>query len=358
MALHFHPLTVKDIKRETQDCVSISFDIPKELKKEFEFKQGQSLTLRKNLEGEEIRRSYSICTSPLDNEVRVAVKKVQGGLFSTFANTELKPGDTMDVMPPSGNFYTDLYSSHKKNYVAFAAGSGITPVISIIKTTLITEPKSTFTLVFGNKNHSSIIFKEELEALKDKYIERFSLYHILSRERMEADINYGRITAEKCDQLTKLIDINRIDEFFICGPEEMIFYVKDFLEQKGIDKRKIHFELFTTPLRKASSYKPQNASETNKETSKITVKLDGRSFDFNLDYDSNNILDAALAQGADLPYACKGGVCTTCKAKLIEGKIEMEVNYGLEADEVAAGYILTCQSHPRSEKVMVDFDVK
>ena len=358
MALHFHSLKIKDIKRETQDCVSISFEIPEQLQKEFEFLQGQSLTLRKIIEGEEIRRSYSICTSPLDNEVRVAVKKVQGGLFSTFANTELKTGDVIEVMPPSGNFYTELNPSNKKNYVAFAAGSGITPVISLIKTTLLTEPQSTFTLVFGNKNHLSIIFKEELEGLKDKYIERFRLYHILSRERMEAEINYGRINAEKCLQLTKLIDLAAADEFFICGPEEMIFGVRDFLQEKGIDKRKIHFELFTTPLRKASRYKPPVVSETNKETSKITVTLDGRSFDFNLDYDSNNILDAALAQGADLPYACKGGVCTTCKAKLIEGKIEMEVNYGLEADEVEAGYILTCQSHPRSEKVVVDFDVK
>lgn len=358
MALHFHPLKVKDIKKETQDCVSISFDIPQELQREFEFKQGQSLTLRNILEGEEIRRSYSICTSPLDKELRVAVKKVHGGLFSTFANTQLKVGDIIDVMPPSGNFYTELSAAHKKNYVAFAAGSGITPIVSIIKTTLITEPHSKFTLVFGNKNHSSIIFKEELEALKDKYIERFRLYHILSRERMEAEINYGRINADKCLQLTKLIDLNAVDEYFICGPEEMIFSVRDFLEQKGIDKRKIHFELFTTPLRKASSYKPQAASETNKETSKITVTLDGRSFDFNLDYNSNNILDAALAQGADLPFACKGGVCTTCKAKLIEGQIEMEVNYGLEQDEVDAGFILTCQSHPRSEKVKIDFDVK
>ena len=358
MALHFHPLKVKDIRRETQDCVSISFDIPKELSKEFQFKQGQSLTLRKILEGEEIRRSYSICTSPLDNEVRVAVKKVQGGLFSTYANTELKVGDTVDVMPPSGNFYTELNTSNKKNYVAFAAGSGITPVISVIKTTLRTEPRSTFTLMFGNKNHSSIIFKEELEALKDKYIDRLVLYYILSREHMEAEINHGRINADKCEQFTRLINLNTIDEFFICGPEEMIFCVRDFLEQKGIDKRKIHFELFTTPKRKISGYKPLAASENNKATSNITVKLDGRSFDFNLDYDSNNILDAALAEGADLPYACKGGVCTTCRAKLIEGQIEMEVNYGLEANEVAAGFILTCQSHPRSEKVVVDFDVK
>jgi ring-1,2-phenylacetyl-CoA epoxidase subunit PaaE len=358
MALHFHPLTIKNIRRETQDCVSISFKVPEHLKQEFEFKQGQSLTLRKTLEGEEIRRSYSICSSPLDNELRVAVKQVQGGLFSTFANTNLNAGDTIDVMPPSGNFYTDLDPSNKKNYVAFAAGSGITPILAIIKTTLITEPQSTFTLIFGNRNTSSIIFKEELEALKDKYMERFRLYHILSRERMDSEINYGRINADKCFQLTKLVDLNSADEIFICGPEEMIFSVRDHLFELGVDKKKVHFELFTTPLRKAGSFKPKATSETKKETSKITVTLDGRSFDFNLDYNSNNILDAALAQGADLPFACKGGVCTTCKAKLIEGQIEMEVNYGLEPDEVEAGFILTCQSHPRSEKVIVDFDVK
>ena len=358
MALHFHTLQVKDILHETQDCVSIAFEIPENLKKEFEFVQGQSLTLRKIIEGEEIRRSYSICSSPLDKELRVAVKKVQGGLFSTYANTGLRAGDTLEVMPPSGNFYTELSPSNKKNYVAFAAGSGITPVISIIKTTLQTEPGSTFTLIFGNKNHSSIIFKEALEAVKDKYIERFRLYHILSRERMEAELNYGRINAEKCSQLTRVINLDTVDEFFICGPEAMIFCVQDFLLGKKVDKRKIHFELFTTPLRKASGYKPPAASEVSKETSKITVKLDGRSFDFNLDYDSNNILDAALAEGADLPYACKGGVCTTCKAKLVAGEVEMEVNYGLEPDEVEAGFILTCQSHPRSVRVMVDFDVK
>lgn len=358
MALHFHSLKVKNIKKETPDCVSISFEIPEQLQKEFTFIQGQSLTLKRTIEGEEIRRSYSICTTPSDGELRVAVKKVNGGLFSTFANNELKVDDMLDVMTPSGNFYTDLDPSHKKNYLALAAGSGITPIISIIKTTLITEPNSTFTLVFGNKNHTSIIFKEELEALKDIYMERFRLYHILSRERMEADINYGRINSEKCLQLLKVIDLNKIDEYFICGPEEMIFSVRDFLYEKRIDKRKVHFELFTTPLRKVVSYKPQAASEAIKETSNITVTLDGRSFDFNLDYDSNNILDAALAQGADLPYACKGGVCTTCKAKLLVGKVEMEVNYGLEPDEVEAGFILTCQAHPRSEKVTVDFDVK
>lgn len=358
MALHFHTLRVKDIRQETADCVSVSFVVPEQLKKEFEFTHGQSLTLRKYFHNEEIRRSYSICSSPLDNELRVAIKKAYNGIFSTFANTELKPGDEIEVMPPSGNFFTRLDPGNARNYVAFAAGSGITPVISIIKTTLALEPKSTFTLVYGNRTHASIIFKEELGALKDKYLNRFSLYHVLSRERMEADINYGRINEEKCIQLLKVINFSDKDEFFICGPEEMIFSVKHFLEGIGVNNRNIHYELFNTPVKQRTAlYKPAEVKE-NDDSSHVTVKLDGRSFDFILDYNSNNILDAALLQGADLPFACKGGVCTTCKARLIEGEIEMEVNYGLEPDEVAAGYILTCQSHPRTKKVTVDFDVK
>ncbi len=281
MALHFYSLTVKNIKIETPDCVSLSFNIPEHLKKDFTFKQGQNITLKKVINGEELRRSYSICSSPLDNELRIAVKKVFNGLFSTYANTQLKKGDVLEVMPPSGKFYTDLRSTNKKNYIAFAAGSGITPVISIIKTTLAIEPLSTFTLVFGNRNHSSIIFKEELEVLKDKYIQRFRLYHILTRERMEADINYGRINEEKCMQLKKLINLKIIDEFFICGPEEMIFCVKDFLETQEIDKTKIHFELFTTPTKqRITIYKPEIVKDID-DSSIITVKLDGRSFSLN-----------------------------------------------------------------------------
>lgn len=357
MALHFHKLTVKNIQQETNDCVSIAFDIPREVEKDFLFVQGQNITIKVTMDGEEIRRSYSICTSPHDNELRIAVKKVSDGSFSTFANQKLKQGDVLDVLPPTGTFFTEVNISNKKRYVFFAAGSGITPVISIIKTILHTEPGSSVTLIFGNRSVSSIIFKENLEALKDKHMQRFRIYHILSRERTEADINYGRIDAEKCRQLSKIIDLTSVNEFFICGPEKMIFTVKQFLEAQGINKSKIHFELFTTPTRK--NIKIYTAGKTRaEEGSAITVKFDGRSFDFKLDYDSNNILDAALAQGADLPFACKGGVCTTCKAKLQEGEVEMEVNYGLEQEEVKAGFILTCQSHPRSKKVVVDFDTK
>ncbi|MEO6456156.1 MAG: 1,2-phenylacetyl-CoA epoxidase subunit PaaE [Ginsengibacter sp.] len=357
MALHFHELTVKNIQRETSDSVSVSFEIPENLKNEFAFKQGQNITIKKIINGEELRRSYSICTSPLDNELKVGIKKAFNGLFSTYINTQLSIGDVLQVMPPSGMFYTELDPVNKKNYLAFAAGSGITPILSIIKTTLATECQSTFTLVYGNKNHLSIMFKDELNALKDKYIHRFSLHHILSREKVETDINYGRIDEKKCIQLMGLFKINLVDEFFICGPEKMIFCVKRFLENKGIDNRKIHFELFSTPTRQRTAINFNTINEAN-DSSTVTIKVDGRSFAFSLDYNSNNILDTALAEGADLPFACKGGVCTTCKAKLVEGEIEMEVNYGLEHEEVKAGFILTCQSHPRSKIVVIDYDIK
>jgi ring-1,2-phenylacetyl-CoA epoxidase subunit PaaE len=354
LAIHFHRLIVKDIKHETPDCVSIAFDIPSELQKEFQFIPGQNVTIKTPLD--EIRRSYSICTSPLENELRIAVKKVNNGVFSSFANDKLKKGDVLEVLPPTGTFHTEIKATNKNEYVFFAAGSGITPVISIIKTILNTEVQSNVTLIYGNKNVPSIIFKEELEALKDKHLERFRIYHILSREKTDSVFNYGRIDLEKCHQLSKLIRLNSVDEFFICGPEQMIFTVKDFLQNSGINPEKIHFELFTTPTRRHTQIYTA-VKEQKEEGSKITVKLDGRSIDFMLDYNSNTILDAALAEGADVPFACKGGVCCTCKAKLLQGEVEMETNYGLEPSEVKAGFILTCQSHPRSKKVVVDYDV-
>jgi len=359
MSIHFHPLTVKEVRKETADCVSVLFEIPPSLKKDFTFKQGQSLTMRTTINGEEVRRTYSICSCPLDNEWRVAIKKVEGGLFSSFANKLLKQGDQLDVMEPVGNFYTDLDPSHTKNYLAFAAGSGITPVLSIIKTTLAKEPGSSFTLVYGNRSRQSIIFFEELEGLKNMYMERFNLIHILSRERMEAVLNAGRIDPAKLNELEKLVDYNAIDEFFLCGPEEMIFCIKDFLGAKGIDKKKIHFELFTSPGEKKRVASSEKRVASGGPQSKITVKLDGRSFDFDLSLTSDTpILDAALAQGADLPYACKGGMCCTCKARLLEGEVMMDVHWGLEEEEIEKGFILTCQSHPKTERVVIDFDIK
>jgi ring-1,2-phenylacetyl-CoA epoxidase subunit PaaE len=359
MSIHFHLLQIKKINRETDQCVSVEFEIPQELQQRFQYTHGQSLTMRKTLNGEEVRRTYSLCSSPLDNKWKVAIKKVDGGLFSSFANETLKPGDMMEVMEPVGKFYTELNSSNKKNYLAFAAGSGITPVISIIKTTLRTEPNSRFTLIYGNRSRSSIIFFEELEGLKNKFIDRFNFINILSRERTETPINFGRIDIGKLTELEKLIDYNQMDEIFICGPEEMIFCVKNFLEQKEISEKKIHFELFTTSGQKKKSEVRNHMPEPEGPSSRITVKLDGRSFDFDLSLNSDvAILDAALKQGADLPFACKGGMCCTCKAKLMEGEVEMDVHWGLEHEEIEKGYILTCQSHPKTEKVVVDFDIK
>lgn len=345
------------MRRETGDCVSVSFSVPEELKDLFEYKQGQYITLRTTINGAEVRRSYSVCSSPLDNELRVAVKKVEQGIFSTHANEQLKKGDAIDVMPPMGKFFTELDPSQKKHYTGFVAGSGITPLLSIIKTTLRTEPLSSFTLVYGNRNRHSIIFKEELEALKNLYMDRFRVIYILSREKTDAAINFGRIDADKCNELcNKNLDINKTDAFFLCGPENMIFSVKGQLEKMGVDQKKIHFELFTSASgnKKASTVKQESARDEVK--SKVTIKLDGVSFDFDLGFESDAILDAALKHGADLPYACKGGVCCTCRAKLIEGEVDMDVNYGLEQEEIEQGFILTCQAHPRTERVVVDFD--
>ena len=361
MSIHFHPLTIKEVRSETPDCVSISFHIPPDLQSVFKFSHGQNLTVKTKIGNEEVRRSYSICTAPFENELRVAVKRVESGLFSTFAH-KLNAGDVLDVLPPTGRFYTQLDSKNKKNYLAFAAGSGITPVISIIKTTLATEPNSTFTLVYGNRSRSSIIFLEELEGLKNKYLERFNLIHVLSRERTDTNLNFGRINAEKLTQLHKLIDFSSMHDIFLCGPEEMIFIAKEFLEASGVDKKNIHFELFTVPGEKsresAVRSRESGVSTDSGPKSKITLKLDGRSFDFDLAFDGDTILDGALKLGADLPFACKGGVCSTCRAKLVEGEVEMEMNWALEPEEVEQGFILTCQSHPKTERVVVDYDLR
>lgn len=361
MSTHFHPLTIKNIRRETKDCVSIAFDIPAELAPEYLYKPGQNITLRINIDGEEIRRSYSICSSPSDNELRVAIKEISTGKFSLYANKHLREGDQLDLLPPSGKFFAKLDPSNQKNYLAFAAGSGITPVLSMIKSTLEIEKHSNYTLIYGNRNRGSIIFREQLEALKNRYIDRLVIHHVLSRERTDAPINHGRIDASKCEAMEgKLINVDAADEIFLCGPNEMIFSVKDWLEAKNVNPRKVHFELFLTPgstLIKSATLQETDPS-LNGKLSAVTIKLDGISFGFNLPYYGQSILDAALEQGADLPFACKGGVCATCRARVTEGAVEMTTNYALEPDELEQGFILSCQSHPRTEKVMIDFDSK
>ncbi len=359
----FHPLKIKDIRKETADCVSVAFDIPADLTEDYAYKQGQSITVRRHFDGEDIRRSYSVCSSPMDGELRVAIKMVENGRFSTYANKDLKAGDEVDVMTPTGHFYTDLDPANKKHYVAFAAGSGITPILSIIKTTLATEPNSNFTLVYGNKNTHSIIFLEELEALKNRYLQQFQIFHVLSRESVDVPILNGRINSSKSAEFfdKKLIEATGVSELFICGPEEMIMAVKDAALAAGIDTKHIHFELFTIPTLAAVKHEAKAVEKPVVDTvrkAKVSVKIDGITHHIDLPFGGDSILDAALKGGADLPFACKGGVCCTCRAKVTSGTVEMDMNFALEDDEVEKGYILCCQSHPTSEEVFVDFDIK
>ncbi|MCB9048129.1 MAG: phenylacetate-CoA oxygenase/reductase subunit PaaK [Lewinellaceae bacterium] len=352
----FHPLKIKEVRHETEECVSVAFEVPEALKPEYRFIQGQHLTLKTELDGEEVRRSYSICASPYDDVLRVAIKKLDGGRFSTFANEKLQAGDTLEVMTPMGRFFTELNPANAKLYVAFAAGSGITPILSIMKAVLQAEPKSEFTLFYGNRRTDTIIFHEEIEGLKNEYMGRLSVHHILSRELQGSELFSGRIDAEKCSAFcSKLIDPKEVDEYFLCGPESMIHDIRDTLTEMGVDKGKIHFELFIAGLNGKTQKKKETAKVQSVNAS-INITLDGNSFEFPLTSGNDTILEAALKAGANLPFACKGGVCCTCRAKLLEGEVEMDVNYALEPEEVEAGYILTCQSHPKTDRVVVDFD--
>jgi ring-1,2-phenylacetyl-CoA epoxidase subunit PaaE len=352
----FHSLKVREVRRETAGCVSIAFETPEELKEEYAFAPGQHLTLKMTINGEEVRRTYSICAGPIDGELRVAVKKVPEGLFSTFANEQLHSGDALDVMTPMGRFTIAIDPANEKRYVAFAAGSGITPVISIMKAILQQEPGSEFTLFYGNRSSDSIIFLEEIEGLKNEHMGKLSVYHVLSREHTGADLFNGRITAEKCKAFfDKLIDVEDVDDFFICGPFDMMQEIRQTLQERGVDRKRIHFELFHAGEAPPKVARPKD-EEISTIQSLVKITLDGNSFELPLSYDGDTILEAAARAGANLPFACKGGVCATCRAKLVEGRVEMDANYALEPEEIEAGYILTCQSHPKTHKVVVDFD--
>jgi len=352
----FHKLTVTDISKSTDDCVLVSLKPESSNANLFAYKQGQYLTLKAEIEGEVVQRSYSLCSSPVDQELRVGIKKVPFGKFSTFANEVLQVGDTLYSLEPNGKFYVEVDKEAQKNYVCFAAGSGITPMLSIIKTHLHSEPKSTFKLFYINQTVSSIILKEEIEALKNQYMERFEIFHFLTRQNRSVELFNGRLDREKLEVIFKTIcDTDRIDDYFLCGPEAMIFLVKDFLESNRVDTKKIHFELFAT-AGSAPIMAPELKKQLAGKTTKVTLIEGGKSMNFEIEMGGDNLLDAALNNSADLPYACKGGVCCTCRAKLIEGEVTMGVTYGLEEDEIKAGYILTCQAMPTTEQVVVDFD--
>lgn len=359
--LKFYELKVKEVRPETTDCVSVALDVPDELMDIFRFSAGQYLTFRKNIQDTELRRSYSICASPKDNELRVAIKKVPQGKFSTYANEGMKKGDVVEVMPPMGSFSPRKSEKTGRNYLAFAAGSGITPIMSIMKHVLDSEPESTFTLVYGNRTRNTIIFREAIEGLKNKHMQRLRVYHVLSREMMDVPLFNGRIDADKCaDFCDTLIDIDKIDEVFLCGPEEMILSLRSKMQDMGLESSNIHMELFSSPDQPTASHQKwaKEHSADSEKMSKVAIKLDGSTFEMELAYGGDNILDAALKHGADLPYACKGGVCSTCRAKIVEGEVDMEVNYALEKDEIEKGFVLTCQAHPKTDRVVVDFDAR
>jgi len=354
----FYPTLIKSVQKETDDCTVVSFAIDDELKGIFDFQPGQHLTLKKEINQEDVRRSYSLCSSPLESEWKVAVKQIPEGKFSTYINQDLKAGDTLDIMPPSGVFGVKPDKTKSRHYVFFAAGSGITPILSMIKTFLATEPNSKCQLFYLNKNAKSIIFKEELEQLRNKFFGRLEIFYFLTREQRDIELFNGRFSPEKIQQLSEtLLNVENTDECFICGPEQMIFMIRDELSKYGLSKDHIHYELFVTGLSESDKKRVETARKKQKGSTEVTILDGGKEFHFEMSKEDDNILDAALSAGADLPFACKGGVCSTCKCKIKEGKVEMRVNYALEKDELKQNYILSCQAIPTTPKVVVDFDV-
>ena len=354
----FYPLTVSEVRRETRDAIVLTLEVPPEHGEAFRFAPGQYLTFRAHIDGEEVRRSYSICAAASERHPRVGIKKTPGGLFSGWANERLAPGQILEAMPPMGNFGVALDPSRRRHFVGFAAGSGITPLLSIVKSTLHGEPQSSFTLFYGNRASSTIMFREELEDFKNEHLDRFSLIHILSREQQDIDLFNGRLDKAKCDQLLdRWVDAGSIDTAFICGPQDMMVAVAQSLEEHGLDKRQIKFELFATATPGRRQRPPQGIEiEARKDLCEATVVIDGRARSFAFEKGTSSVLDAAMQEGIELPYACKGGVCSTCRAMLVEGEVDMDANFALEDYEIARGYILTCQSYPVTNKILVDYD--
>ncbi|WP_395172959.1 1,2-phenylacetyl-CoA epoxidase subunit PaaE [Roseibium alexandrii] len=354
----FHALQVTDIRRDTRDAVVVMLKPEAADQDAFDFIQGQYLTFRRDFDGEELRRSYSICAGKDDGCLKVGIKRVEGGAFSTWANEELKVGDRLDVMPPMGRFFTELEPEKVKRYLGFAGGSGITPILSIIKTVLAREPKSTFTLIYANRQTSSIMFREELEDLKNTYLGRFSVIHILETETQDIDLFTGRIDAEKMDLLFRLwVDAEEVDTAFICGPEPMMLTIADSLRKHGLSDEQIRFELFASSQPgRAKARTMSQAAAAGAGTCEVSVTLDGSTRNFQMEKNSTSVLEAAIANSMDAPFSCKAGVCSTCRAKVIEGEVEMEVNHALEDYEVRAGYVLSCQCIPVSDKVVISYD--
>jgi ring-1,2-phenylacetyl-CoA epoxidase subunit PaaE len=355
----FHLLPVAAVDRLTEDAVTVTFDVPPDLREDYRFTAGQHVTLRCELAGDTVRRNYSLCSSATSGVLRVSVKRLVGGTFSAYVHERLRPGDEMEVMTPTGHFSPPLSPDNAKHYAAVAAGSGITPVLSILSTVLELEPHSRCTLIYGNRTTSSIMFLEELQDLKNEYPQRFHLIHVLSREQQDVDLFHGRIDGDRISRLLDtLLSVDDVDEWFLCGPFTMVEAVRETLIDAGADGDHVHRELFhveSAPPRRTPA-EGDGAATASVGASAVRIVLDGRATTFELSPDADSILDAALAVRNDAPYACKGGVCGTCRAMVVEGEVEMDQNYALERDEIEKGFVLACQSHPKTAQVVLDFD--
>jgi ring-1,2-phenylacetyl-CoA epoxidase subunit PaaE len=352
----FHRLAVAKVERETRDAVAITFTVPAALAEAFRFSAGQHLTLRADIGGEDVRRSYSICSGVQEGILRIAVKRNPGGVFSTWANESLRVGDALDVMPPLGHFGVPLAPGNRKHYAGFAAGSGITPLLSIVRTTLATEPRSEFTLFYGNRASGTVMFKEELAALKDTYLTRFNLVHVLSREAQDIELLHGRIDRAKADALAShCLDLDNVDTVFVCGPDGMMQAVAAALRGRGYPDARVRIERFATSVPR-HEHRSANAPAPGHAACEVTVVLEGVTRTFALEKGRESILEAGLRAGVELPYSCKSGVCSTCRAKVTAGEVDMDSNFALEDYELARGFVLTCQSHPVTDKVAVDYD--
>ncbi|NML42906.1 phenylacetate-CoA oxygenase/reductase subunit PaaK [Ramlibacter sp. G-1-2-2] len=359
MSALFHNLRVRSVEPDTQEAVIVSFEVPEHLQPVFGFTQGQYLTLRKDIDGQDLRRSYSICAGVDDGELRVGVRKVRGGVFSNWINEYLKPGDTLSVMAPQGRFFVPIERESRRRFLGIAGGSGITPILSIMKTVLAREPHSRFTLVYGNRSLKSTMFKEEIEDLKDRYMTRLVLHHVFSDEHTEAPLNMGLVNREKLGEfLQTVVPAGSIDHAFVCGPFQMNDEAEAALLAAGVPEGRIHIERFGIAAPQAAQVGAvvHKAHAEDAERAKVVIIRDGLQREISFSRDQPSILDAASAAGLEVPFSCTSGVCGTCRARLVEGQVRMERNFALDKKEVAAGFVLACQSHPTTERVVLSFD--
>ena len=357
MSTHFHSLRIKSITPDTDEAVIVSFDVPAALQNNFQFTQGQHLTLRTQLNGKEERRSYSICSGVDDGELRIGVRQVTGGVMSSWINQSLKTDDSIDVLPPEGRFFVPIDASQARHYLGIAGGSGITPILAIMKTVLAREPLSRFTLIYGNRRQSSTMFKEELEDLKNRYLTRLTLHTVFSQEHMDSPLNSGRLTQAKLGEfLGSLIKPQNLNHIFVCGPHGFNDEADAALLAAGVPAEHIHIERFGVPVDATGVKLKPTVQMGDAPQAMIQIIRDGLSREIEFRTEHGNVLDAAAAAGLEVPYSCKSGVCCTCRAKLMEGKVRMDRNFALEKHEVEAGFVLTCQAHPLTERVVISFD--